>query len=185
MDCPNNYIAAAMSHIEKDRIISKDEYGTIETKINAHAVFWITMLQVAKNTGDFARYKSSMLGHHSDYATQYFFRKDHKVCTDEVKGPPVRPLCDVSDSYGHRLSFLISTILKEVYIDNETVCSSTEDMIGSIQETNGNYVLENDAIIGSLDVKALYPSLDMDFAIDVVGDEFYNSEVQVKNVDYE
>ena len=57
-----------------------------------------------------------MLSHNSDYATQYFYRKDHKTCIDEDKGPPVRPICDVSDSYGHRLSFLISTILKEVLL---------------------------------------------------------------------
>ena len=48
------------------------------------------------------------------------FRKDHKVCEDQEKGPPVRPLCDVSDSYGHKLSFFISNILKEVTDKEET-----------------------------------------------------------------
>ena len=185
IDSPTNYIEAAKAHIEKDKIITSKDHDDIEKKINAHSVFWLTMMQVAKNTNDGARYKTSMMSHNSDYATQYFFRKDHKVFTDQVKGPPTRPLCDVSDSCGHRLSFLISRILKEVYVDEKTVCQSTEDMLASIQKANEDHELGEDAIIGSLDVKALYPSLDIDFAVEVVSTEFYNSEVKIENIDYE
>ena len=142
------------------------------------------MMQVSKNTNDYARYKTSMLSHNSEYATQYFYRKDHKVYTDQIKGPPVRPLCDVSDSYGHRLSFLVSTILKEVYIDESTVCNSTEDMLAAIRETNERYKLSEDAIVGSLDVKVLYPSLNIEFTVEIVSTEFYKSGVRIENIDY-
>ena len=37
--------------------------------------------------------------------------------------------------------------------------------------------LNDKTVIGSTDVKALYPSLDIPFTIEVVGDVFYNSNV--------
>ena len=182
-DTPENY--AATPHIENDEIITVDEYNMIERTINAHAVFWIQMLQVAKNSGDAQRYRMSMVKENSQYSTLYTYRKDHKPYEDRNKGPPVRPLCDVSDSYGHRLSYFISNILKEVSDDEPTVCDSTEDMLAAVKETNDSGKMNSNVVIGSLDVKALYPSLDLDFTIDVVSEEFYQSKVNMEGIDYE
>ena len=71
-----------------------------------------------------------------------------------MKGPPVRPLCDVSDSYGHKLSYFISNILREVTDKERTVCDSTEDMLASIQQANNSGRVQEDTVVGSLDVKA-------------------------------
>ena len=101
------------------------------------------------------------------------------------KGPPVRPLCDASDSYGHRLSYFISRILREISDNEPTVCDSTEDMLAAINEANESGKIKPNVVIGSLDVKALYPSLDLDFTIDVVSEEFYQSEVKIDGVDYD
>ena len=38
-------------------------------------------------------------------------------------------------------------------------------------------------MIGSTDLKALYPSLDIPFTIEVVGEVFYNSNVNIAGVD--
>ena len=57
-------------------------------------------------------------------------------------------------------------------------------MIASMQKTNQSYVINDDVTIGSLDVKALYPSLDIEFTVEIVSNEFYNSEVRIENVDY-
>ena len=117
-------------------------------------------------------------------ASLYTFRKDHKPCEDTVKGPPVRPLCDVSDSYGHKLSYFISTILKEITDDAPTVCDSTEDMLAAIKEANASGKIGENTVFGSLDVVALYPSLDLDFTIEKVAEKFHNSEVTIDGVDY-
>ena len=116
--------------------------------------------------------------------TLYTYRKDHKNFTDKEKGPPVRPLCDVSDSYGHKLSHFLCSILKEVDDEQETICDSTEHMIAAIQKANNEYGNNKKLVIGSMDVKALYPSLDIDFTTDIVCEEFFNSEVKIENVDY-
>ena len=57
-------------------------------------------------------------------------------------------------------------------------------MIAQIEEANTN-ALPKDVIIGSLDVKALYPSLDLSFTIEKVCTMFRESEVVFEGVDYE
>ena len=126
-----------------------------------------------------------MLQQNSQYASLYMYRKDHKVDEDAIKGPPVRPLCDVSDSYGHKLSYFISNILKEVSDDEPTMCDSTEDMLAAIRQANNTNEVKSNSVVGSLDVKALYPSLELDFAIDVVCDEFYKSGITIQGVEYQ
>ena len=125
-----------------------------------------------------------MLTHNNQISTLYTYRKDHKVYEDKIKGPPVRPLCDVSDSNAHKLSYLISSILKEVCDDEPTICDSTEDMLAAIQDVNESGKVTRNSVVGSMDVKALYPSLELDFAIEVVCDEFYRSQIKIKGVDY-
>ena len=60
---------------------------------------------------------------------------------------------------------------------------STEDMIAEMNRTNDNQKDDN-LIIGSTGVVALYPSLDIDFTIDKVCDVFFQSDVSVQGVDY-
>ena len=116
--------------------MTKKEYEDTEKLINAHSVFWTRMLRAGEKTGDQERYKRSMKTENSKSSTLYVFRKDHKPCEDNDKGPPVRPLCDVSDSYGHKLSYFLSNILKEVTDKEPTVCDSTEDMLAGIRQAN-------------------------------------------------
>ena len=78
---------------------------------------------------------------------------------------------------------LISIILKEVYKDENSVCFSTEEMIAAVDEVNERGI-DSTYIIGSADVKALYPSLDIEFTIEVVCDMFNKSKVNIKNVNY-
>ena len=44
-------------------------------------------------------------------------------------------------------------------------CNSTEDMLSRVKRVNETVDLNN-CIIGSMDVKALYPSIDIDFAVE-------------------
>ena len=57
-------------------------------------------------------------------------------------------------------------------------------MIAEIERINREGI-EEDFILGSADVKALYPSLDIPFTIEVVGKMFMNSSVCLENIDYE
>ena len=44
--------------------------------------------------------------------------------------------------------------------------------------------VDNDLVVGSADVKALYPSLAMDLTIEKVCDVFFESDIQIEGVDY-
>ena len=44
---------------------------------------------------------------------------------------------------------------------------------------------EKNVVIGSLDVKALYPSLDVDFTVEVIGEMLHECGISISGVDYE
>ena len=182
VDTPSNYAKSAEPHIEKDVIIEQAEFDKSEETTNAHTVCWMRMMRAGEKTNDSHRIKSSMLTHNSKPPTLYTYRKDHKEYTDTEKGPPVRPLCDVSDSYGHKLSHFLCKILKEVNDDQDTICDSTEDMVAAIQKANIEHIDNDEKVVGSMDVKALYPSLDIGFTTEIVCEEFFNSDVKIENV---
>ena len=92
VDSVVNYVNAAKPHVEKDPVISEDEYKWREKEFNAHATFWVNMLQIAKDSNQQVRFRSSMMSNNSGYAKQYIFRKDHKICIDEF----FRTTCETS-----------------------------------------------------------------------------------------
>ena len=59
VDTKENYIMASATHFQ-DKEIELKEARTVETEINAHAVFWIKMLQAGKSNNDEKRYTSSI-----------------------------------------------------------------------------------------------------------------------------
>ena len=185
VDTVSNYIDSSIIHFQ-DKNISKDDAREFDIEVNAHATFWVRMLEAGKDTNDSKRYKSSMKSHFSKVAEAYTFRKDHKKYNDEIKGPPVIPLCDGSDTIIRRFSFLISKILQEVNIYKESACDSTEDMLAEVKESNEFLEDTSEKItIGSADVKALYPSLDIPYTIEIVCEELYKSEIRFEGVDTE
>ncbi len=99
---------------------------------------------------------------------------------DINEGPPVRPVCDISDGVGHKFSYLISNILQELCY-GETVCNSTEEMLAAVKETNTRGISES-MVLGSTDVIALYPSLDIPDTIKVVCDMFEESKITFEGV---
>ena len=50
------------------------------------------------------------------------------------------------------------------------------------QEVNDKEI-KTEILVGSADVKALYPSLDIDHTAEIVAEEFYRSEYEAKEVD--
>ena len=131
--------------------------------------------------------KNNIITQDCPIAPLYTLRKDHKNIDDEVKGPPVRPVCGAVLAYNQRLSHVISKILNEVWMEEGSVCISTEDMMAGIKMANDKLRsnVDVEVIVGSADVKALYPSLDVAFTVDKVCEVFYESGVRVEGVNVE
>ena len=182
-DSHNNYKLSGEQHISEDRIINDETKERYEKTVNAHSEMWLRMINAGKNRNQYERIKHSMLTKNCPPAPLTISRKDHKEYQSEEIGPPGRPVGGGDVTYNRRLSHLISIILKEIYKDENSVCSSTEEMIAAVDEVNERGI-DSTYIIGSADVKALYPSLDIEFTIEVVCDMFNRSKVNIKNVNY-
>ena len=81
------------------------------------------------------------------------------------------------------MSYLLSTILTPIVEQSKTNCRSTEEMLATINQVNENGI-EDEVIVGSADVKALYPSLNIDETIKIVTEMFRVSPVEINGVDY-
>ncbi len=78
---------------------------------------------------------------------------------------------------------MLSNLLTEVCY-GKTVCNSTEEMLASIEECNKTEI-DREFVIGSADVISLYPSIEIDHAVQVVCEEFTKKEITMEGVDYE
>ena len=186
VDSKENYIRASEPHLRNDITITEEEHVRCQKEMNAHAIMWTHILKAGANAGDRAesRIKGNMTIAAGDHglAPLYTLRKDHKVCEDKETGPPVRPVCGGNAAYNSKFSHLISSILKHVWKDCDTACENTEEILAEVRDLNKRGI-EGDVVIGSLDVKALYPSLDIEFTAEIVAKEFRESAFEVEGVD--
>ena len=99
-------------------------------------------------------------------------------------------MCNTRGALSEKKAFLISGIIDKVWQDSrhETGCLSTEELLAEVDELNVRLEEgiqgEKKVVVGSLDVKALYPSIDVDFAVEVVGEMFEESGISIEGVDY-
>ena len=79
----------------------------------------------------------------------------------------------------------MNLIVGEVWKNNnDSVCLSTEMMLAKIVRVNQSNA-GNEIIIGSTDVKALYPSLDIDFTVAKVCEVIFESSLSFEGFWYE
>ena len=64
------------------------------------------------------------------------------------------------------------------------MCLSTEEVLAEFKRLNDRGI-SDDVVVGSADVKALYPSLDIPFAVDKACEIFYDSAVRIVGIDTE
>ena len=188
IDTVDNYREACANHIpEEDTVISEEEYSECQREINAHSGMWTRILKAGENVSGGKikaadRIRKNLTVQNHSTAPLYALRKDHKAYDDQVKGPPTRPVCAANSAYNSRLSHMVCNILKPVWRSNEHACESTEDLLAAVTSLNNNR-LNGSIIVGSLDVKALYPSLDINATADVMVKEFMESEFDIEETD--
>lgn len=74
--------------------------------------------------------------------------------------------------------------MKPLIGDAEEVCDSTEDLLHRIEDCNQRKNLDN-CIIASMDIEALYPSIDIDVAAEKCSDLLLESDITFDQVDCE
>ena len=73
-------------------------------------------------------------------------------------------------------------ILRPLVKQAEETCESTEDLLRKTKECNESENLTR-SILGSMDAKALYPSIDVDFAVDKCIELINESAMEFVNID--
>ena len=192
IDKRDNYIEAMKIHIEKDVSITEEDHIKAQKEANAHSTFWARILGISKDTGkgtvqkqkNHQRAKNNLMVESSELPPVYGLRKDHKLVEDNVKGPPLRPVCSASSAYNSKLAHLITTYLARIWKNEEENCASTEELLADFDMINKTG-LKPDSFVGSADVIALYPSLNVERVADVVGEMIKESEIKLEGVDYE
>ena len=185
IDSPENYKESGTPHIREDPVITMKEHRDMEHTVNAHANAWVRMINAGSNQNDTDRIRKNVNIIDSHPSPLYTTRKDHKECQDEFVGPPTRPVCGVTTAANSRLSYMLNLILTEVWKRNkDTVCISTEDLKAEIDRVNTE-ITDKRVIVGSTDVKALYPSLDIPFTIEKVCEIVLKSDLKFEGMWYE
>ena len=182
-DTPENYKLLGETHTQNDEEIDTATKNMYEKLLNANCGMWLRMLRAGKKTNQYERIRGSMLSKNNPPAPLSVVRKDHKPYDSEVTGPPGRPVCGGDVCYNKRMSHLFSMMLSDLYTEEETVCLSTEELLAEVEKLNAEGIHDG-YVIGSFDVEALYPSLDVDFTVDKVCELFMTSNVNIEGVDY-
>ena len=163
VDTPDNYIECMQVHLQNT--VPAKEYKRIENEINSHTHAWCNIIHADE------RVRRSLQMEGNEVPPQYGLRKDHKQFDDPIKGPPLRPVCGAVIGSNYRMSYFLSMILKPYIKQVEEICDSKEKDL-------------KNCIIGSFDVEALYPSIDVDFAVGKCLELISNSNITFNGIDF-
>ena len=125
---------------------------------------WVRILKTGTKVGHHDRIRANMKSKNIHPAPLSILRTDHRPFDDQSIAPPGDPACGEDVLYNKGLSHLISMILQDIYIDEKIVCSSTDKLLAELDKVNEKGV-KGTYIVGSMNVEALYPSLDIDFTV--------------------
>ena len=177
VDTPTNYIECMQVHLQNTEKVSTEEYRTIEKELNSHMHAWCNIIKADE------RVRRSLQMEGNEVPPQYGLRKDHKQFDDPVKGPPLRPVCGAVVGSNYRMSYFLSKILQPYIKQVPEICDSTADMLARVEKCNQDKDLKN-CIIGSFDVEALYPSIDVDIAVEKCLELISENNITFKGIDF-
>ena len=185
VDSMENYVLSGQAHAAEDPIITEEDHRRIEHNINAHSVAFTRMTCAGESQQDSDRIRKNMIITDSQAPPLYTTRKDHKQSENNIIGPPTRPICGATTSANSRLSYMLNLIISEVWKrDMDTICMSTEELKSEIDRVNLR-TINRKVIVGSTDIVALYPSLDIPFTIEKVCEVITESNLKFEGMWYE
>ena len=180
-DSMENYKLACMnelSDIEKTPTITNKDHSNAETQMNSQALALLRMMGLdPKEPGD--RLRRAVVAEGVTVPPFYGMRKDHKAVPsdEEEKGPKIRPVCGAKDCVTKRTSYILCLLLGQIISENATNCLSTNELLTEFERLNRDVNVQKEWVVGSLDVDALYPSLDIKRCAEVVSQQLFKSDL--------
>ena len=194
------YKRAVQVHLS-DPVITPDQMKEKETLLNRHALQIVKALRMGTHHGKTEekqedRMNGAFMSVGGRPGPLYVLVKDHKATEEGALIPPTRPVCNAKGGPGARLSNLLSIILNRATdsMNATTECMSTEEALRGMLECNrrirdgalGDRARE--AILMSMDVKSLYPSMKKDEVCPVISETLeklmYEGTFRIEEVDF-
>ena len=171
-----------LGDIQKTPTIEIEEHNRAEDEMNSHAAALLRMMRL-DNGRSGERIRHAMKTKGNKFAPLYCMRKDHKVIVPgkEKEGPKTRPVCGAKDCITRRTAYLLCQILAELIHPYETNCDSTDNLLKEIDRVNEGEVKKK-WVVCSLDVEALYPSLDIQECAKVVEKKLIESNLKFEGL---
>jgi len=187
-DTPENYRNACRNQLAdhtKTQRITEGEHNEAEKVMNCQALALLRMLGLGDDEKN-DRLRWAVVANGSRVPPFYGTRKDHKDVPEDMAeiGPKVRPVCGAEDCATKRASYILCQIGSELIGDNPTHCNSTTDLLEEIERVNQSGKVTRKVVIGSLDVEALYPSLNIDTCSEVVRKKLEESDLRFEGLDW-
>ncbi|CAI9715623.1 Hypothetical predicted protein [Octopus vulgaris] len=135
-------------HIANTKITTVQAHEEREKVLNAHMMMWTIVLGPQKHTGN------NFQAWNNDIPALYGLRKDHKIITDPIAGPPTRPVCGANIASNYRISYFFSMIIRPIIRMSPDICDCTEDLLSRIDDCNSTCDLTG-CMMGSMDVQLL------------------------------
>ena len=185
IDTLENYKLAMSKHIEGDQEVNTKKVLSSEKSLNEHARMWTKMVSLGAENNQQDRCKETLTSRYNPIPILSGLRKDHKVTPDPVKGPPLRPVYRARVAPNSALGNIISQMVKGLgdelsskigtdSLNSEEVCAEVVKANFKIEVeksrrrqpnrkakrlTRREKIFTENIIMGSMDVEALYPSI--------------------------
>ena len=189
---PESYKESMEERLAVDKEIDEKELNKVERKLNYHSKSVVKIFRVGESHGQYKRaLKNATVHVNGEVSVMKGADKDHKASAN-IK---MQPIVNAMD----RPKKTVSDIFSDVAIDvvesrnNGILCSSTEELLASIEANNkkksnnesdvGEDKKNKSSIVGSMDAVALFTSLTAEKSANIVKEETMKSNIVFKNID--
>ena len=199
-----NYDRLVSEHTSKDQIINEDEVVRLETVLSATSSSLARVLKIGNKWNQQDRVQSAAKSTLSSVPPLAILLKDHKPGPNKPVRPLCRSSESPNGPLSEITSDVMCLVANELNSRQKTEVKSTEEMCAILDNINETIepdyscfeqcgTVEQDKlsehnlnkhpdtlpqiVIGSMDVKALYPSLDIDHSSSVIDKLIRNSQV--------
>ena len=199
-----NYDRLISEHTDKDQIIDEEHVVKLESILSATSSSLARVLKIGNKWGQQDRVQSAAKSTLSSIPPLAILLKDHKPGPNKPVRPLCRSAESPNGPLSEMTSDVMSLVANELNSRQKTEVKSTEEMCAILDSINdkiqpdyscleqcgpieqaklsAHNISEHpntlpQLVIGSMDVKALYPSLDIDHSCEIIDKLIANSQI--------
>ena len=199
------YNSKVKEHTGSDPIVSQDKVNELEVVLSATASSLARIMCIGDKWNQSDRVQSAVKATNTNVPPMAILLKDHKPGDDKPVRPLCRSTESPNGPLSHMTAKVMNIVATELNSENRTEVKSTEEMIAVLDSVNditpedftcinkcgviqqsqlANHMITThpdhipNITVGSMDVKALYPSLDIDHSCEIIKQLLSQSQVK-------